>query len=305
METRAHHILIGLFTLGVGAAILMFALWMTRTGTDRDFRIYDVLFREAVTGLSVGSAVQYNGIRVGEVETLRLDPEDPRQAWARVRISGSIPIKTDTQARLTLLNITGASGIELSQGSPESSVLQTSPGNVAVIVAEPSSLARLRGDSEQLLLSVTTLLDSANRLLSEENAEYVTRMLENLDTVASTLAGEQDTLRAGLQSLITAGDEIAGLVSRMDEQISEYGAPILASAAATMHNIEQISVRLDTLLSENTDALNTGLQSFAELDPALRDLRNTMNSFSEIVSRLEEDPTGFLLGGDNIREYRP
>jgi len=305
METRAHHILIGLFTLGVGAAILMFALWMTRTGMDRDFRVYDVLFREAVTGLSVGSAVQYNGIRVGEVETLRLDPEDPRQVWARVRISGSIPIKTDTQARLTLLNITGASGIELSQGSPQSSVLHTSPGNVAVIVAEPSSLARLRGDSEQLLLSVTTLLDSANRLLSEENAEYVTRMLENLDTVASTLAGEQDTLRAGLQSLITAGDEIAGLVSRMDEQISEYGAPILASTAATMHNIEQISVRLDTLLSENTDALNTGLQSFAELDPALRDLRNTMNSFSEIVSRLEEDPTGFLLGGDNIREYRP
>lgn len=305
METRAHHILIGLFTLGVGAAILMFALWMTRTGLDRDFRVYDVLFREAVTGLSVGSAVQYNGIRVGEVETLRLDPEDPRQAWARIRVAGSIPVKTDTQARLALLNITGASGIELSQGSPDSPELRTTQGGVPIIVAESSSLARLRGDSEQLLLSVTTLLDSANRLLSEENAEFISRMLENLDTVASTLAGEQDTLRAGLQSMITAGDEIAALVSRIDQQTAEFGTPILASAAATMQNIEQISVRLDTLLSENADALATGMQSFAELDPAMRDLRNTMTSFSEIVSRLEEDPAGFLLGGDNIREYRP
>lgn len=305
MEPRAHHILIGLFTLGAGAAILLFAMWMVNTGTDRDYHVYDVLFREAVTGLSVGSAVQYNGIRVGEVETLRLDPEDPRQAWARVRISASIPVKTDTQARLTLLNITGASGIEFSQGLPESPLLTAPPGRVPIIVAEPSSLARLRGDSEQLILSVTTLLDSANRLLSEENAQHISRVLENLDSVAGTLAAEQDTLRAGLHSLITAGDEISGFISRLDAQTTEYGAPILASAVATMQNIEQISVRLDTLLSDNADAITTGMQSFAELDPALRDLRNTMNTFSEIVTRMEQDPTGFLLGGDNIREYRP
>jgi phospholipid/cholesterol/gamma-HCH transport system substrate-binding protein len=113
-------------------------MWMTGAGIDRDYRLYDVLFREAVTGLSVGSAVQYNGIRVGEVETLRLDPQDPRQAWARVRISAAIPVKTDTQARLTLLNITGASGIELSQGLPESPLLTGTQGGIPIIVAEPS-----------------------------------------------------------------------------------------------------------------------------------------------------------------------
>jgi phospholipid/cholesterol/gamma-HCH transport system substrate-binding protein len=149
------------------------------------------------------------------------------------------------------------------------------------------------------------LLDSANRLLSVENAEYIRRVLENLDAVAGALAAEQDTLRTGLQSLITAGEEIAGLVSRIDAQTTQYGEPILASAAATMQNIEQISVRLDTLLSDNSQALATGMQSFAELDPVMRDLRDTMSNFNEIVSRLGEDPTGFLLGGDNIREYRP
>lgn len=305
METRAHHILIGLFTLSAGAAVLLFVLWLTSFGAERDYQAYDIVFREAVTGLNVGSSVQYSGIGVGQVESLTLDPEDPRQVWARVRVASSTPVKVDTQARLTLLNVTGASGIELSQGTPESPLLTTRQSGVPVIMAEPSSLARLRGDSEQLLLSVTTLIDSANRMLSEENAAYIARVLDNLDTVTTALAAEQDTLRDGLQSLISAGQDVSRLVARVEEQTAEHAEPLLASAVQTMQNIEQLSNRLDTLVSENSEAVATGLQSFAELDPALRDLRDTMNNFSELVSRLEEDPAGFLLGGDNIREFRP
>lgn len=305
METRAHHILIGLFTLSAGAAVLLFVLWMTSFGAERDYQAYDIVFREAVTGLNVGSSVQYSGIGVGQVESLTLDPEDPRQVWARVRVASSTPVKVDTQARLTLLNVTGASGIELSQGTPESPMLTTRQSGIPVIMAEPSSLARLRGDSEQLLLNVTTLIDSANRMLSEENAAYIARVLDNLDTVTTALAAEQDTLREGLQSLISAGQDVSRLVARVEEQTSEHAEPLLASAVQTMQNIEQLSNRLDTLVSENSEAVATGMQSFAELDPALRDLRDTMNNFSDLVSRMEEDPAGFLLGGDNIREFRP
>lgn len=305
METRAHHILIGLFTLAGGAAILLFVLWMTKFGDDRNYQTYDIVFREAVSGLSVGSAVQYNGIGVGQVESLTLDPDDPRQVWARVRVAGTTPIKSDTQARLTLLNITGASGIELSEGTSDSPSMTAGQRGVPVIIAQPSSLARLRGDSEELILSVTTLLDSANRLLSEENAAYITRVLDNLDTVTTALAQEQDTLREGLQSLISAGQDVSGLIARFDQQTSDYAEPLLASAVQTMENFEQLSLRLDNLLNENSQALTTGMQSLNELDPAIRDLRDTMSSFSDIVNRLEADPTGFVLGGDNIREFTP
>lgn len=305
METRAHHILIGLFTLTGGAAILLFVLWLTKFGDDRNYQTYDIVFREAVSGLSVGSAVQYNGIGVGQVESLTLDPDDPRQVWARVRVAGTTPIKSDTQAQLTLLNITGASGIELSEGTPDSPLMVAGQRGVPVIIAQPSSLARLRGDSEELILSVTTLLDSANRLLSEENSAYITRVLDNLDTVTTALAQEQDTLREGLQSLISAGQDVSGLIARFDQQTSDYAEPLLASAVQTMENFEQLSLRLDNLLNENSQALTTGMQSLNELDPAIRDLRDTMNSFSDIVNRLEADPTGFVLGGDNIREFTP
>lgn len=304
METRAHYILIGLFTIGSAAAILLFALWMTQAGTDRDYERYDIVFTETVSGLNIGSAVQYNGIRVGEVESLSLNPDDPREVWARVRVSATTPIKTDTTAHLTLLNITGASGIELSQGLPDSPRLASTTATIPVIYAEPSSLARLRLNADELLLNLTTLIDSANRVLSEENTAYVARMLDNLDAVTSALAAEQDTVREGLRGFVEAGANLNRLLASIEAQANQYGEPLLSSAVATMQHVEQLARQIDTLIEENADAVTLGLQSLGELDPAMRDLRDTMSNFSAIVSRLEDDPAGFLLGGDNIREYQ-
>ncbi|MES3008254.1 MAG: MlaD family protein [Pseudomonadota bacterium] len=305
METRAHHIIVGLFTLSAGAFALLFALWMSRSSSDNDVVVYDVIFREAVSGLSVGSPVQYSGIRVGEVQRLRLDPQDPRQVWARVQVSSSAPVKVDTLARLTVLNITGAAGIELSQGLPESPLLTAAQGGVPVIQAEQSSLARLRLNSDELLISITSLLDRANQMLSEENGLYVTRILSNVEVVTTNLVEQQATLRAGLTSLADAGEELNQLLSRVDQQIAEHGDPLLTSAAATMANIQRFTQQMTTLIADNEQALNNGMQSFNELGPAIEDLRGVLSGLNDITTRLEDDPAGFLLGDDNIKEYQP
>lgn len=117
METRAHHVLIGLVTVLVVAGAMLFGLWLAKSSVDDAFKDYEVVFNEAVSGLSCGSPVQYNGIKVGDVFTLRLDPKDPRRVLARVRLSADTPVKEDTQAKLTLAGVTGNSFIQLS-GAP-------------------------------------------------------------------------------------------------------------------------------------------------------------------------------------------
>ena len=67
METNARHVLIGLFTLLVGGGALLFALWLGKSSLDSSYDNYVIVFHEAVTGLSSGSPVQFNGIKVGEV----------------------------------------------------------------------------------------------------------------------------------------------------------------------------------------------------------------------------------------------
>jgi phospholipid/cholesterol/gamma-HCH transport system substrate-binding protein len=107
METRAHHILIGLFTVLIVMAGLGFGVWLAKAHSDQEWNYYDIVFNEAVTGLSKGGAVQYNGIRLGDVMQLRLDPEDPRRVLARVRVSGDTPLHKDTHAKLALTGVTG------------------------------------------------------------------------------------------------------------------------------------------------------------------------------------------------------
>lgn len=305
METRAHYILIGAFTFCAGAAALWFSLWLSRSTLDSDYRLYDILFNEAVSGLSVGSPVQYSGIRVGEVERLWLDPQDPRRVWARSRVIGSAPIKTDTTARLALLNITGASSIELSQGLPASPLLRAEGGGIPVIEAEPSSFTQLRTSSEELLLGVTELLDRANAVLAPQNAEHLTSLLSNLDSLTAALNTQQDSLREGLQGLIAVGSSMTQLVQRVDEQFTRHGEPLFANLNQTVVNMERFSERLDTLVGDNSNAVGAGMQSLAELAPAMQELRAILSSLSDISRRLGDDPAAFLLGTDNIKEFQP
>ena len=92
METRAHHVLIGAFTLGAALLALLFIAWLGRLQADQAFDEYDVVFQEAVIGLSIGGTVTFNGIQIGEVRRLSLDPTDPRVVVARVRVRGGAPV---------------------------------------------------------------------------------------------------------------------------------------------------------------------------------------------------------------------
>ena len=65
METKANYILIGAFTLVISVALLLFGLWAAKYSSERSWQQYQIVFDEAVTGLSVGSPVQYNGIAIG------------------------------------------------------------------------------------------------------------------------------------------------------------------------------------------------------------------------------------------------
>src|SRR3546814_1769095 len=73
METRAHHVLIGLFIVILTAAALLLALALSKPDTNESHTYYKVVFNEAVSGLSKGSLVQYSGIKVGDRKSKRLN----------------------------------------------------------------------------------------------------------------------------------------------------------------------------------------------------------------------------------------
>lgn len=313
METRAHHLLIGSFAIIAFLLGLGFVLWLSKTGAEREFGLYDIVFTEAVTGLSKGGLVQYNGIKVGEVVLLKLDPDDPRKVIARVRLDGSTPVREDTKAKLGLLGVTGLAFIQLSGGSPGSPPLKPSNDNpVPVILADESALSKLMESGEEIVLSVNAALLRFGQLLSQENVDHVSNTLQHVDAIAGTLADQRGDMAKALTQLADASGELKATLTTLNEMarttnrlVNEDAREVLASIDKAVASIERVAVSTDALLADNHAALtNFTDQGLRQVGPALDELRETLRSYRQLGDQLGSSNT-LLLGRDQPREFKP
>ncbi|MGN6478609.1 MlaD family protein [Luteibacter sp.] len=312
METRAHHILIGLFTVIVVVGGLLFGVWLAKAHSDQEWNYYDVVFNEAVTGLSRGSAVQYNGIRLGDVTQLRLDPNDPRRVLARIRVNGDTPLRKDTHAKLALTGVTGTAIIQLTGGSPGSQLLVGHDGEVPIINADTSQLAKLLSNSEDLITNINQAAAHASELLSPENVHRIERTLDHLDKTTGVIADEREDIRSLIKQLDLATKqanetlaESKSLVQNANGLVQGQGKATLESAQRAMASLEHSMASIDRLINDNSDALNGGAASLGDLAPALRELRDTLGSLRSITRRLDENPSGYLFGREKTKEFTP
>jgi phospholipid/cholesterol/gamma-HCH transport system substrate-binding protein len=312
MEPRAHHVLIGLFTLVFLASALLFALWLGKNSTDREYAWYEVIFDRGVSGLEEGSAVKYSGIEVGDVYQLSLDPDDPRNVRALIRVYSDVPIKEDTRAGLALTNITGSMSIELEGGTPDSRTLQGDRESPPAIHAEPSALNTFMATSEKLFAKLDEVLTNASSMTSPENARNLTRSLENIEAISSGLMEQREEL----SRLVTSFDQLSGQTEATLKTFRDFGMTanalldnegrqLFVTAQSAMNSLEESTTRLEQLTARNEGALDQGMQGIGELAPAMRELRNTLRSLNNVVYRFEEDPSGMLLGREPIREFNP
>ncbi|MHB9798569.1 MlaD family protein [Pseudomonas sp. MT3] len=312
METRAHHVLIGLFTLIVSIGALLFALWLAQSSNDQKFKFYDVIFNEAVTGLSEGGTVQYSGIRVGDVVSLRLDPNDPRKVRARIRVYDSTPIREDTRAKLALTGVTGQAIIQLSSAAQDSPPLVSQDGSIPVIKTIPSPLAKLLANGEDIATNVNNLLTNASRLFSQENVDHISRTLDHIDQATSVVAEQRGDIRQTVKELAAASQQAritlanaSELLERANQTLGARGPVILDDTQKTLAALRVSSERIEQLLNNNYDAVNGGLSGLGEMGPAVRELRATLEDLRGVTRRLQENPAGYLLGRERNKEFQP
>ncbi|MCX5565338.1 MlaD family protein [Alcaligenes phenolicus] len=305
MEPRAHHVLIGVFTLVVAVAAVLFSLWLAKAGQDAETRDYDIVFLEGVRGLSRGSAVQYNGLRVGEVRQLRLDPNDLQRVRAQVSIQASIPIHEDTQARLALAGITGQSVIELSGGTPNSPLLEATGDGLPMIVASPSPLAQLMAGGEELMTQISKLLDNANNFLSSENSQSLSASLQKLEVLMGQLSTASEGVPSLVKELSQASQQATTLLSSTQGLVDRQGTQAMNAIQKSMEDFSRATQSLNKLLEQNSAAIGRGAQGLTEIEPALRELRQVLAGFRAVTSRLEDNPAGYLLGRDKLQEFTP
>lgn len=307
METRANHVLIGAFTLAVCLMAVLFALWAAKYTTEKSFQEYDVVFQEAVTGLSVGSQVLYSGISVGAVRNLSLVRDDPRKVVARIRLSADTPVKTDTRAKLTLTGLTGTAVIQLTGGSPGSPALEAPEGKrVATIPSEPSALQNIAATANEIV-------DRVNVLLSEENIARIARTLEQLDQVTGSIAGEREEIAALIRSARAASEKLEATLASADKTITGIDQGVVQKLPAIVAKLDRTLAQLETtsqnangILSDNREAIadfsNDGL---GQVGPTMRQLRSLIRELDDLADKVETNPAGFILGREQPEEFEP
>ncbi|WP_029653589.1 MlaD family protein [Marinobacter daepoensis] len=310
MEPKAHHVIIGFFTLAAVGAALLFALWLGKSSTDTDWAYYQIGFDHPVGGLAKGNPVLYTGVPVGDVLDLTLAPDNPAHVRVLIRVNRDIPIRENTHATLVLANITGSMSIQFTGGTPDSPILEGNREAPPLIAADRSAFSNLLTNSEAMLGKAEQLLESASQLMSENNLANVASILENTRQASNSLLDSRGELEALLAQFDAAGiraEEAAIKVSaaadRSREVLDERVEPMLLAMSKALNTLQPTLERLDLLSGDNELALDAGLQGLGEITPALRELRSTLRNLNSFTRRLEQDPTGTLWGGARIKEY--
>lgn len=313
METRAHHVLIGAFAIAALVIGLGFVLWLSKVSADREFGYYNVVFTEAVTGLSKGGLVQYNGIKVGEVVLLKLAPDDPRKVVARIRVDGDTPIKEDTIAKLGLQGVTGVAFIQLSGGAPTSKpLLPTKAEPVPTIRSEQSAISKLMASGEDIVTSVNDALVRIGQVLSKENVDHVNATLQHFDEIASTVAAQREDLGKALNQLADASGQLKStlhtlndMANTTNELIRDDARHLLKSAEVTLASIDRLSDATGALVTDNRAAINSfSNQGLRQVGPTLTELRETLKAVKQLSGDLGRS-SSVLLGNDQPKEFRP
>jgi phospholipid/cholesterol/gamma-HCH transport system substrate-binding protein len=320
METRASYVLIGAFTFAVLILAMLFVLWIGKWQLDREWDEYDVVFREAVTGLSVGGAVQFNGIQVGDVRRLTLAPEDARQVIARIRVVAGTPVTTDTTARLTFQGLTGVAIIQLSGGKPGSPRLVARGDEPRPrIIAEDSALQKLLASGEDVVANVNIVVTRLARVLNEDNIRRITDTIDHIERVSSAIAGRSEEISRALADLSEASarlkDTLAGteaLVAKLDAAADSTRSLMdgeareaLIAARESLGEVRRLAANANAVIEENRGSIDAATgRGLAQVGPILVELRSTLRELERVAARLDEDPSALLNGTERPKEYR-
>ncbi|MDP6830203.1 MAG: MlaD family protein [Alphaproteobacteria bacterium] len=319
METRANHVVIGSFVLVVVLGLFGFVLWLAKIEIDQEFAYYRVAFDEAVSGLSLGGDVRYNGIPVGAVTAIEIAKDDPSRVQVTLEVARETPVRADTVAKLELQGITGVAFIQLSGGTAAAGLPKPGPnGELPLLQSERSAIQAFFAGAPELINRAIVLVEAVTKLVNDENREAFGNILTNMDDLSSRfakrgpeleqmlgdlqqIAGQTNQLMGRLNSLIDGADATLsvarGTLSTADGLMEGELRRTLADLSSASQQFEAVGKELHTLVAENREGLtafsNDGL---LELTRFLEEARVLISAASLLIEDLQSDPAQFLFG---------
>jgi phospholipid/cholesterol/gamma-HCH transport system substrate-binding protein len=312
VEARANYVAVGAFVLVVLAGILVGTLWLARTQFKTEYQYLETHVAGPVSGLGTGAAVRLNGIEVGRVTKIDLDPMDPKLVTLLLQVRDTITIHADSVASIETQGLTGVGYVEISGGTINSPKLTTAPGErYPVIASRPSSLQEVFNDAPQLLARLLVIGDRLASLLDDNNRSAIAQTLVNIRDTTSVFEHRGKDID---QLIVDAGETMHNLADASTmlkvtaanlQRTSDKADRLIDTADTTFDHATKLAVDLDATVQ----AIRPGLRDLttngtAQLDGLLSEARRLVASLNRVSTGLERDPSRLLLG-DRREGYKP
>ncbi|MGZ3277566.1 MAG: MlaD family protein [Caulobacteraceae bacterium] len=300
MERNANYALVGFASLVLFVGLAAFVLWLAQVRFARDFDLYDIVWDGPVRGISQGGEVHFNGIKVGEITRIALDPENASRVISRIKVTSDVPIKTDSYATLEPQGVTGVNYVQITAGTRARPLLKngTPRGQVPVIRSQKSTLSDLIEGGGTVLQRSIEALDRVNRVLSDQNIQQVTGMLSDVHEITAELKNRKEVIAdadKALQDLDVTLKRATRVADNANGLLEGDGKRALANLADATQSLKETSQKAQSLLGKlegpTSDFANNGLP---QLSSAIGSLQTATESLNRVLDEAERSPGALI-----------
>ena len=297
MEGKVNYTIVGLFVIVLSAFLLLLIIWLSTEGHGKQFRTYVVYVHEDVTGLSSESPVRFNGVKVGFLQSLSLDRQNPKLVKLVLRIERNVNITTSTYAILNAQGITGVIYVNLKAETETAPPLLAEKGQpYPVIPSRPSLLMQLSTVLPEVTKDIQNLSASIAQVLDKENRTSIKDSLKNIQLVTKTLANNSADFTASMQSLRNTLFRVSDVSDKMPETIVQLNKA-LVSVNLMSSQMEKTAQTIDeTMQGGRLVIRNFSDQVMPSAQTALSNLAAATTSMHQLTDELQHDPSMLVRG---------
>ncbi len=294
METRANYVIVGIFTLIAIAAAFAFVYWASAIGDRGETTTLRIRIPGSASGLGRGSAVLFNGVKVGDVRRVYIDVLNPTVAIADTEVDRLTPITKSTQADVGIAGLTGQANIELKGADPkEPNLLDQAEqeGRIAEITANPSAVTNLLQTAQDIFKRADNVLNDLESFTRDVRGP-LTQTAQNVEKFSQALANNSDGIDKFLTSVSALSEELAGVSGKLDGTLKAAEELLRSVDTQKIQNIVGNVETFTTSLKEQSARFD---QIVGGIDQAVSTINNFARQGEQTLAKVD----GILDGVDS------
>jgi phospholipid/cholesterol/gamma-HCH transport system substrate-binding protein len=317
MNSKREQVWVGLFVL-IAAALLIGTV-LAVAGAFSGGEIAHHSYFKSAGGLLPGATVRYGGMKAGRVDAVRVDPQDSTRIDIDFTVARSVPVKTDSVAKITSLGALDENYVELGTGTkaaslaaPGSEVKGAETVGIGAIGDMVGNLAPVAQEVlqnlNQRLTEIQVTLNRVNDLLNDKNRASFSNGLGNLNSI---LAEDRPKVSASLTNVQAASDKIVPLLDDLKTTTNQANVvlshidPLVVENRKDIHTVVvELKQTLLTASSLMDQLKNTADFNADNIDEMLVDLRVTTDNIKQLTDTVKTRPST-LLRGNSVNDRQP